>query len=128
MEANCSQCAECWCRHSSPWGTTSVHVAVWAEMKYQRDRPWHRVPRRPALRARRPPGDGPHMPTRDRGPPIPWEPAAFVGAAPLVPHPALGQDLTPLLSRATPSAVSEPFAEFIGFPISQVLHHVLRLS
>src|SRR5258706_4670214 len=30
-----------------------------------------------------------------------------------LPHPALGQDLTPLLSRATPSAVSEPFAEFI---------------
>jgi hypothetical protein len=36
-----------------------------------------------------------------------------------LPHPALGQDLTPLLSRATPSAVSEPFAEFIGFPISR---------
>src|SRR5258706_8084399 len=30
-----------------------------------------------------------------------------------LPHPALGQDLSPLLSRATPSAVSEPFAEFI---------------
>ncbi len=29
-----------------------------------------------------------------------------------------GQDLTPLLSRATPSAVSERFAEFIGCPIS----------
>src|ERR1700757_4750266 len=44
------------------------------------------------------------------------------------PHPALGQDSTPVLSRATPSAVSEPFAELIGCPISQVLHHVLRLS
>src|SRR5437660_11523056 len=54
-------------------------------------------------------------------------PAHRTGHADL-PHPALGQDLTPLLSRATPSAVSEPFAEFIGFPISQVLHHVLRLS
>src|SRR5882672_8185579 len=54
-------------------------------------------------------------------------PAHRTGRADL-PHPALGQDLTPLLSRATPSAVSEPFAEFIGFPISQVLHHVLRLS
>src|SRR5215813_3114971 len=54
-------------------------------------------------------------------------PAHRTGQADL-PHPALGQDLTPLLSRATPSAVSEPFAEFIGFPISQVLHHVLRLS
>src|SRR5258707_9089886 len=54
-------------------------------------------------------------------------PAHRTGRADL-PHPALGQDLTPLLSRATPSAVSEPFAEFIGCPISQVLHHVLRLS
>ena len=54
-------------------------------------------------------------------------PAHRTGRADL-PHPALGQDLTPLLSRATPSAVSEPFTEFIGFPISQVLHHVLRLS
>src|SRR5262245_15685331 len=54
-------------------------------------------------------------------------PAHRTGQADL-PHPALGQDLTPLLSRATPSAVSEPFAEFIGFPISQVLHHVLRRS
>src|SRR5206468_11678328 len=54
-------------------------------------------------------------------------PAHRTGQADL-PHPALGQDLTPLLSRATPSAVSEPFAEFIGFPISQVLHHVLHLS
>src|SRR6266404_4368144 len=39
-------------------------------------------------------------------------PAHRTGRADL-PHPALGQDLTPLLSRATPSAVSEPFAEFI---------------
>jgi hypothetical protein len=35
------------------------------------------------------------------------------------PHPALGQDLTPLLSRATPSAVSEHSSEFIGCPISR---------
>ena len=35
------------------------------------------------------------------------------------PHPALGQDLTPLLSRATPSAVSEHFSELIGCPISR---------
>ena len=34
------------------------------------------------------------------------------------PHPALGQDFTPLLSRATPSAVSEHSAELIGCPIS----------
>jgi hypothetical protein len=54
-------------------------------------------------------------------------PAHRTGRADL-PHSALGQDLTRLLSRATPSAVSEPFAEFIGCPISQVLHHVLRLS
>src|SRR6266478_7557809 len=54
-------------------------------------------------------------------------PAHRTGHADL-PRPALGQDLTPLLSRATPSAVSEPFAEFIGCPISQVLLHVLRLS
>src|SRR5260370_4151670 len=40
-------------------------------------------------------------------------PAHRTGRADL-PHPALGQDLTRLLSRATPSAVSEPFAEFIG--------------
>src|ERR1700756_5190035 len=33
------------------------------------------------------------------------------------PHPALGQDFT--LSRATPSAASEPFSELIGFPISR---------
>src|SRR5260370_21647891 len=44
-------------------------------------------------------------------------PAHRTGRADL-PHPALGQDLTPLLSRATPSAVSEPFTEFIGCPIS----------
>ena len=35
------------------------------------------------------------------------------------PHPALGQDFTPSLSRATPSAVSEHSSEFIGFPISR---------
>ena len=35
------------------------------------------------------------------------------------PHPALGQDSTPLLARATPSAVSEHSAEFIGCPISR---------
>ncbi len=35
------------------------------------------------------------------------------------PHPALGQDVTPLLSRATPSAVSEHSSEFIGCPISR---------
>ena len=40
------------------------------------------------------------------------------------PHPALGQDFT--LSRATPA--SEHLLELIGFPISEVLHHVLRLS
>src|SRR5450756_360628 len=34
-------------------------------------------------------------------------------------HPALGQDFTPLLSRATPSAVSEHLSEFIGCPISR---------
>src|SRR2546422_282200 len=44
------------------------------------------------------------------------------------PHPALGQDLTPLLSRATPSAVSEHFSEFDRLPNLQVRHHVLRLS
>ena len=32
------------------------------------------------------------------------------------------------LSRATPSAASEHLLELIGFPISEVLHHVLRLS
>ena len=34
------------------------------------------------------------------------------------PHPALGQDFTPLLSRATPSAVSEHSLELIGCPVS----------
>src|SRR5258706_5992507 len=52
-------------------------------------------------------------------------PAHRTGHADL-PHPALGQDLTPLLSRATPSAVSVPLAEVIGCPISHVLHHALR--
>src|SRR5882757_3587245 len=42
------------------------------------------------------------------------------------PHPALGQNFT--LSRATPSAASEHLLELIGFPISEVLHHVLRMS
>ena len=37
------------------------------------------------------------------------------------PHPALGQDVTPLLSRATPSAVSEHLSELIGCPISRSL-------
>ena len=45
-------------------------------------------------------------------------PAHRTGQADL-PHPALGQDSTPLLSRATPSAVSEHSAEFIGCPISR---------
>src|SRR5476651_1294730 len=45
-------------------------------------------------------------------------PAHRTGRA-VFPHPALGQDLTPLLSRATPSAVSEHSSEFIGFPISR---------
>src|SRR6266436_3467270 len=54
-------------------------------------------------------------------------PAHRTGQAAL-PHPALGQDLTPLFLRATPSAGPEPFLELIGYPISQVLHHVLRLS
>src|SRR5450830_1735719 len=35
------------------------------------------------------------------------------------PHPALGQDFTPSLSRATPFAVSEHSPEFIGCPISR---------
>ena len=35
------------------------------------------------------------------------------------PHPALGQDFTPLLLRATPSAVSEHSLELIGCPISR---------
>src|ERR1700693_1257124 len=37
------------------------------------------------------------------------------------PHPALGQDSTPSLSRATPSAVSEHSSELIGCPISKSL-------
>ena len=37
------------------------------------------------------------------------------------PHPALGQDFTPSLSRATPSAVSEHSSELIGCPISRSL-------
>src|SRR6202790_1639490 len=36
-----------------------------------------------------------------------------------LPHPALGQDSTPSLSRATPSAVSEHSSELIGCPISR---------
>src|SRR6267142_1458488 len=36
-----------------------------------------------------------------------------------LPHPALGQDFTPSLSRATPSAVSEHSSELIGCPISR---------
>src|SRR6266511_2426979 len=47
-------------------------------------------------------------------------PAHRTGHADL-PHPALGQDLTPLLSRATPSAVSEHSSELIGSPISRSL-------
>src|SRR5271163_2234269 len=43
-------------------------------------------------------------------------PAHRTGRADL-PHPALGQDLTPS-SRATPSAVSEHFPELIGCPIA----------
>ena len=35
------------------------------------------------------------------------------------PHPALGQDSTPVLSRATPSVVSEHKSELIGCPISR---------
>src|SRR5207302_8472799 len=45
-------------------------------------------------------------------------PAHRTGHADL-PHPALGQDFTPLLSRATPSAVSEHSSELIGCPISR---------
>src|SRR6202162_1307577 len=45
-------------------------------------------------------------------------PAHRTGQADL-PHPALGQDFTPLLSRATPSAVSEHLSELIGCPISR---------
>src|SRR5216684_6994394 len=44
-------------------------------------------------------------------------PAHRTGHADL-PHPALGQDFTPSLSRATPSAASEHLSELIGFPIS----------
>src|SRR6266481_3436576 len=44
-------------------------------------------------------------------------PAHRTGQADL-PHPALGQDFTPSLSRATPSAASEHLSELIGFPIS----------
>jgi poly(3-hydroxybutyrate) depolymerase len=33
-----------------------------------------------------------------------------------------------VVARATPSAASEHLLELIGFPISEVLHHVLRLS
>jgi hypothetical protein len=44
-------------------------------------------------------------------------PAHRTGHADL-PHPALGQDFTPLLSRATPPAVSEHSSELIGCPIS----------
>jgi len=47
-------------------------------------------------------------------------PAHRTGHAEL-PHPALGQDFTPLLSRVTPSAVSEPSSELIGCPISRSL-------
>src|SRR5258705_11098135 len=45
-------------------------------------------------------------------------PAHRTGQADL-PHPALGQDFTPSLSRATPSAVSEHSSELIGCPISR---------
>src|SRR5260221_1879938 len=44
-------------------------------------------------------------------------PAHRTGLADL-PHPALGQDFTPSLSRATPSAASEHLSELIGCPIS----------
>ena len=51
-------------------------------------------------------------------------PAHRTGQADL-PHPALGQDFTPLrlrvLSRATPSAVFEHSSELIGCPISRSL-------
>src|SRR5450759_2671850 len=45
-------------------------------------------------------------------------PAHRTGQADL-PHPALGQDVTPSRSRATPSAASEHSSEFIGCPISR---------
>jgi hypothetical protein len=47
-------------------------------------------------------------------------PAHRTGLAELL-HPALGQDFTPLLSPAPPSAVSEPSSELIGCPISRFL-------
>src|SRR4029077_12123035 len=47
-------------------------------------------------------------------------PAHRTGHADL-PHPALGQDFSPLLSRATPSAVSGHSSELIGCPISRPL-------
>src|SRR6266478_5818422 len=52
-------------------------------------------------------------------------PAHRTGHADL-PHPALGQEL--MLSRATPSAVSDQFSELIGFPISKVLPYCARLE
>jgi hypothetical protein len=54
-------------------------------------------------------------------------PAHRTGRADL-PHPALGQDFTPLLSRATPSAVSDHYSEFNRLPNLQVHHHVVHLS
>src|ERR1700738_4464185 len=54
-------------------------------------------------------------------------PAHRTGRADL-PHPALGQDSTPLLSRATPSAVSETLFGVDRLPNLQVPHRVLRLS
>ena len=45
-------------------------------------------------------------------------PAHRTGHADL-PHPALGQDITPLLLRATPSAAFEHQSELIGCPISK---------
>jgi hypothetical protein len=48
-----------------------------------------------------------------------WQ--AHTGLPYRTPHPALGQDFTPLLSRATPSAVSEASSELIGCPISRFL-------
>jgi hypothetical protein len=47
-------------------------------------------------------------------------PAHRTGHADL-PHPALGQDFTPSLSRVTPSAASERSSELIGCPISRSL-------
>src|SRR3981081_1350553 len=55
-------------------------------------------------------------------------PAHRTGRADL-PHPALGQDVTPLLLRETPSAVLEHFVELIGCPISRsVSFHAHRRS